>query len=182
MSQWQVCLWVSGSGKLSLCGHLKDPIKSPMPFLTPTQGIKAPQRKHFWPIGAVPSTLVRHDISFGRGHWRATPVITNLLDLEAISWKQTEETSLVLKHRNQKKIAHGGPLFQSCFKGGGRAAWWRKSVLFSCNVYTVEGLTALFSYWFRLHPSLSWNNRLVESTFQFPPKPSVPCVAWLAKD
>lgn len=92
-------------------------------------------------------------------------IITNLLDLEAISWKQTEETSLVLKHRNQKKRAPGGPLFQSCFKGWDSPPGEERSVLFSCNVYTAEGLTTLFSYWFGLHVSLPWNNRCWKALF-----------------
>lgn len=86
-----------------------------------------------------------HDISFGRGHWCSTPIITNLLDLEAISWKQTAQTSLVLKHGSPKKIAHGAPLFQSSSKAG----WlpWKKGAHCFCRRSLQQRPASWVFYW-----------------------------------
>lgn len=134
---------------------------------------QSPLGKASWADRTTPSPWVPHDTPFGRSHWREAPIITNLLDLEAISWKQTEETSLALKHRNQKKTIMAAHYFQAASKAGTDLVG-KKGVHCPRVPSTQQKGSAQHFPTDPVTLMLPRNHRLGHSTSQSPPTPSVP--------
>lgn len=72
------------------------------------------------------------------GDW--TYIITNLLNLQAISWKQTGQTDLLLSCLNKEKIAVVLTHFRGSSKGSPRHQQKERNTLLRCNAYTVLGV------------------------------------------
>lgn len=120
-------------------------------------------------IKTCPSaSLGRHNISFGRGHRRCPYIITNLLELQAISWKQTGQTEAALKPWETQGRG-GSPVALDYCSAPSKASQWpepRESPpLLRCNAYTVDKLGWLFFRWFGLQGESPQNNGVVGGTF-----------------